>query len=215
MRPLIDKEPLDFPQIPLELEALTPKPLMLPGEKLEQYQLMGRAIIAEIAPRSAIEWLLAFDLVELSWDIKRCRILRHKVLETYRQQAIERALDRIDLIGIPPDVREEVNYYTRLNALSWRTDPLAATEIENRLAAYGFDQDTINVEVYAQARELFLMFETLLVSAQNRRATLLREINNQRHAKAFRNDQRSGRSLPRCSCLNGSSPTRKNGEPER
>jgi hypothetical protein len=63
-------QPPDVPQIPLELQALTPRPLVLPGEKLEQYQLMGQAIIAEIAPRSAVEWLLALEAVELSWDIQ-------------------------------------------------------------------------------------------------------------------------------------------------
>jgi hypothetical protein len=48
---------------------------------------------------------------------------------------------------------------------------VAATEIELRLAAHGFDRDAINVEVYAQARELFLMFEGLLMSPKNRLAS--------------------------------------------
>jgi hypothetical protein len=102
-------------------------------------------------------------------------------------------------LSIPPDVHEEANYYTRLNALSWRADPAAATEIEGRLAAHGFDRGAINVEVYAQARELFLMFEQLLISAQNRRMRLLREINNQRHAKALGKGSGVGRSLRSCS----------------
>ena len=182
--------PVALSQMPIELEALMPRPLLLPGENLEHYQLTRQTIIAEIAPKTAVEWLLSFDVVELSWDIQRYRALRHRVLESYRQQAIEQALGRIDLVGIPSEVREHADRRTRLNALSWRADPIAAAEIETRLAAYGFDQDAINVEVYAQARELFLMFETLLVSAQSRRMMLLRDIANQRHAKACRKVQR-------------------------
>jgi hypothetical protein len=59
-------------------------------------------------------------------------------------QAIERALSRIDLVGFPPSLQAEANNYTRLNALSWRVDPVVATEIELRLVAHGFDQDAIN-----------------------------------------------------------------------
>src|SRR5262249_50296547 len=117
-------------------------------------------------------------------------------------------VSRIDPVGVPPSFQSEAEHYTRLNALSWRTDPAAATEIETRLAAYGFDQDAINVEVYAQARELFLMFESLLVSSQNRQTILLREINNQRHATECRKDRPTNRSLSRSASLNGSSSTR-------
>jgi hypothetical protein len=93
---------------------------------------MRQAIFAEIAPRSAIDWLLAIDMVELSWDIQRYPLLRHKVLESFRQQAIERALSRIDLVGIPSTYEEEASYYTSLNSCM---DPLAASEIEVRLAS--------------------------------------------------------------------------------
>ena len=66
------------------------------------------------------------------------------------------------------------------NALSWRYDREAASEIEARLASYGFDQNAITAEVFVQAREVFIMFESLLNSAQQRRIFLLRELNNRR-----------------------------------
>jgi hypothetical protein len=84
-------------------------------------------------------------------SIQRYRLLRPKLLETYRQKAIEAALGRIDLAGIVPDCQDEAEYYTRQNALSWRIDPMATTEIDARLAAYGFDAHVINTEVHVQA----------------------------------------------------------------
>ena len=165
--------------LPVEFEVLAPPPLLLPGERLDHYQALRQAIFADLAPRSAIEWLLAIDVAELSWEILRYRLLRHKLLETYRQKAIEAALPP-DRYGIAPEFDEDAEYYTLQNALSWRIDPTAATEIDARLAAYGFDQHAINTEVYVQAREILVVFESLLNAAQTKRMLLLREIRNQR-----------------------------------
>ncbi|EIG56967.1 MULTISPECIES: hypothetical protein [unclassified Bradyrhizobium] len=168
--------------LPAEFEVLAPPPLLLPGETLAHYQALRQAIFADLAPRSAVEWLLAVDLAELSWEIQRYRVLRHKVLETYRQNAIEAALRSIDMVGIVPGFEDEAEYYTLQNALSWRIDAAAATEIDTRLANHGFDQHVITTEVYVQAREIFVMFEGLLNAAQTKRILLLREIRNQRLA---------------------------------
>lgn len=63
---------LTVPALPVEFEALAP-PLM-PGEHLEHYQALRQAIFADLAPRSAIEWLLAIDVAELSWEIQHYRV---------------------------------------------------------------------------------------------------------------------------------------------
>ncbi|WP_027525469.1 hypothetical protein [Bradyrhizobium sp. Ec3.3] len=166
--------------LPAEFEVLAPPPLLLPGEKLEHYQVLQQAIFADLAPRSAIEWLLAIDVAELSWEIQRYRVLRHKALEIHRQKAIEAALRSIDMIGTAPGFEDEAEYYTLQNAVSWRIDAVAATEIDARLARYGFDQHAINTEVYVQAREIFALFEGLMNAAQTKRLLLLREITNHR-----------------------------------
>jgi hypothetical protein len=115
----------------------------------------------------------------------RC-VARHKLLEVYRQKAIEAALRRVDMVGIAPEFETEAEYHTLQNGLSWRTDPMAATEIETRLGAYGFDQRALNTEVYVQAREIFVLFESLLNAAQTKRLLLLREIRNLRCMGATR-----------------------------
>ncbi len=132
--------------------------------------------LTENAPCSAIQWLLAIDVVQLSREIQRYRLLEH-----YRQKAIEQSLRSVDLIAeIPPDFQNAGCCYTRQNAQIWRINPQAASEIEARLTRHGFDQHSINVEVYLQAREIFLVFEALLNTAQNRRMSILREIKDQR-----------------------------------
>ena len=84
------------------------------------------------------------------------------------------------MIGIAPEFEDEAEYYVLQNALSWRIDPMATTEIDARLASYGFDQHAITTEVYVQAREILVLFEGLLNAAQTKRMLVLREIRNQR-----------------------------------
>ncbi|MGY4406869.1 hypothetical protein [Bradyrhizobium sp. USDA 3315] len=182
-RPVPAARQLAVAALPLELEALMPAPLLLPGESLEGYHLLQQAVFADIAPRSALEWLLAIDIAELTWEIRRYRLLRHALLEDHRQQAIETALRRIDLAGIKPEFAEDATFQLRQNALSWRSDQDAAREIEARLTAYGFDQQTLNLDVFVQASEIFLMFEGLLIAAQKRRTLLLREIDRYRNGR--------------------------------
>lgn len=166
--------------VPVEFQALCPAPQLLPGERISHYRALQAVIFHDIAPQSAIEWLLAIDVAELSWEIQRYRILRHKLLESYRQKAIEMTLRRIDVAGIASNFKEDAERYTIQNALDWRVDPIAAEEIEARLASYGFDQHAISLEVYVHARETFTLFETLMNAAQLRRLFLLKEINSRR-----------------------------------
>lgn len=49
-----------------------------------------------------------------------------------------------------------------------------------RLASYGFDQHLINTDVHVQAREVFVLFESLLNAAQAKRLLLIREIKKYR-----------------------------------
>lgn len=131
--PLPTAHQLTATALPVEFEASAPPPLLLPGESLEHYQMLRQAIFADLAPRSVIEWLLAIDVVELSWEIQRYRLLRQKLLESCRQKAIEAALRRVDVVGIAPEFDDEAEYYTLQNALSWRIDPVARTESRRAL----------------------------------------------------------------------------------
>ncbi|SCB43270.1 hypothetical protein GA0061099_1007238 [Bradyrhizobium yuanmingense] len=162
--------------LPPQFEALCPPPQLLPGENIDHYQALQAVIFRDLDPQSAIEWLLAIDIAELSWEIQRYRILRHRLLSTYRQKAVEMTLRRVDLAGIAPDFQDVAEIYTINNALDWQLDASAALDIEARLRSYGFDQHAISMEVYVQAREILALFESLLNAAQLRRLILLREI---------------------------------------
>lgn len=169
-----------IPALPAELELVIPPPLLLPGENLDHYLALRNAIFAELIPRSAIEWLLAVDIAEASWEIRRYRLLRQILLGRYREKAIGAALRQIDVRDTGADSQAIAEHHTIENVFSWRCDPIARDEIEVRLLAYGFDQNSISMEVYVQARETFTVFEGLLNAAQLKRMLLLKEIRQYR-----------------------------------
>lgn len=168
--------------LPPQYEALCPPPQLLPGENIDHYKALQAAIFRDLDPKSAIEWLLAIDVAELSWEMQRYRVLRHRLLSTYRQKAVEMTLRRVDLAGIAPDFQDVAEIYTINNALDWQLDPTAAIDIEARLRLYGFDQHAVSMEVYVQAREILSLFESLLNGAQVRRLLLIKEFNALRHS---------------------------------
>jgi hypothetical protein len=164
--------------LPVEFEVLAPPPLLLP--------VNASTTITRYARRSSLIWRRGLPSngcwrsTSPSFPGRSSALLRHRLPATYRQKAIEAALRRIDMAGIAPEFEDEADYYTRQSALSWRLDPVATTEIEARLASYGFDQHSINTDVYVQAREVFVLFEGLLNAAQARRLLLIREIEKHR-----------------------------------
>jgi len=168
----------------------------MPSENASEYEAIRDMIIQEIVPQSGIEWLWVADLVELSWDIVRYRSLRQKMLEVRRQDAIEAMLQRIDLPGIPHAFKQFAEEQTRLNAEEWRIDPMAAAEIEDRLATRGVDESSVNAETLIQARELFVLFDTLMQAAQTRRILLLREISRRRLSGEIERNHPAKRRLP-------------------
>ena len=148
--------------LPPQFEALCPPPQLLPGEKIDHYQALQAVIFRDLAPQSAVEWLLAIDIAELSWEIQRYRILRHRRLSMSRQKAIETMLRRIDVSDKSPSHQSIAEFYIVRNALEWQLDPNAAAEIDARLEDHGFDQHAVSMEAYVLTREVLPLFEGLL-----------------------------------------------------
>ena len=162
--------------VPAELMFLMEQPCLLPGENRRDFEALRQMMIEEIRPETKIEWLWLLDLVERSWEIFRYRRLKQRILDTFRQAAIASTLHRINGVGIPQEMSEEVRARSIRAAAEWKEHPDAAVEIEAHLARNGFDETAINAQVFIQAQREFAMFDGLMHAAQHRRMALFREI---------------------------------------
>jgi hypothetical protein len=168
------------PSIPNELKVFAELPCLLPGENRRDYELLRQMMIDDIQPRTNIEWLWTFDLIELSWEVLRYRRLKQKVLETNRAAAIESILWDLDGTCLPAGTSDVSRLQNKRNAIEWRDDPKAAAEIEQRLRRHGWDAVAISAQVFVQARDAFSMLDDLMSAAQGRRIAILREIGARR-----------------------------------
>jgi hypothetical protein len=162
--------------VPAELIPFSEPSFLLPGESRQDFEAIRQMMVDDIRPETNIEWLWTLDLVELSWEILRYRRLKKSILDAHRVAAIEAILQRLDGQGMPAEAMPTVRARSRRTAAEWYDDREAASEIEARLDRGGFDAIDINAEVVVQARELFDMFDQLMIAAQRRRIGLLREI---------------------------------------
>ena len=156
--------------VPAELIPFSEPSFLLPGASPQDFEAIRQMMVDEIQPVTNMEWLWTLDLVELSWEILRYRRLKKRILDVHRVAAIEAGE------GMPSAAMPMVLTRARRAAAEWRDDREAAVEIEARLDRCGFDAIDINAEVFVQARELFDMFDQLMIAAQRRRIGLLREI---------------------------------------
>lgn len=167
------------PRIPAALAPFA-EPMLLPGERIDQYNAIGRAMIADLNPSSNIEWLWTLDLIELTWETLRYRRLKSEALAQHRQYAIETLLVKIESQGLPASAWPSVVDHAQRNASEWSSDPNAAVEIETYLKRRGIDEAMINAEVFVQAETVFSMFDSLLQSTRGRILSLLREMSLRR-----------------------------------
>jgi hypothetical protein len=162
--------------VPEDLKIFEESTSLLPGENRQKFEVIKKMIINDIRPKTNLEWLWVLDLVELSWEILRYRRMKEKILEIQRVDAIASILQRLDGVGMPSQRQTFVQSCSRRSSVEWREDSAAASEIEARLTACGFDAAAINAEVFLLAQIPFGFFDGLMQSAQSRRINLLREI---------------------------------------
>jgi hypothetical protein len=162
--------------VPEDLKIFEESTCLLPGENRQQFEIIRKIIINDIRPKTNLEWLLVLDLVELSWEVLRYRRMKEKILEIHRVDAIASILQQLDGIGMPSQSKAFVQSCCRRSSVEWREDSTAASEIEARLTASGYDTAAVNAEVLLLAQVPFGFFDGLMQSAQSRRINLLREI---------------------------------------
>jgi hypothetical protein len=166
--------------LPLELNDFSELTFLLPGENRQEFEIIRNMMIDEVRPQTNIEWLWTLDLIELSREILRYRLLKQRVLHEHRYAAIKAILLRLDGAGIPARDLEYQKLQAGRSAAEWRDNPQAGDEIEARLRRHGFDETSINAELFCQPGAAFATFDALLHTAQDRRIRLLREINSRR-----------------------------------
>ena len=182
-------------QLPAEIGLLLGKAPLLANEDPNEYAALLNALLREVKPSDAIEWIWVKDIADLTWEILRYR--RIKTAHTNGQfasaiaQRLLPSLER-DHKGAahrgawterlaahreaPALARDEASRF----ANNYPTDAKTTEEVDAQLKAQGVDADAIMAESFIAAVPKLVAIDKMLESVELRRNLTLREIERRR-----------------------------------
>ena len=169
--------------IPSDIALLFGRPPLLIGEDQLAYDTLLSRVVASVGPKDGIEWLLAKDYADLTWEIQRMRRIKVGMIDAKRKEAV---------ISIFESILEEENLEegrdrakeAGTKADQWFGGGEGKQQIRQHMQKYDLDSYTITAQAFAlRSRELEVV-ERMLDSVERRRSKLLFEIEVHRSASA-------------------------------
>ena len=167
----IERQPSDGRSL---RKLLGPPPIMK-GEDASIYDEIEGRYSAAVQPRDVIEEMWVRDLTDLTWEVIRLRKLKAKFIDNNYQAGLNAILKRV--VGI-----------IRASALisGWATkEPAALKNVKEILNSSGFDDEAIKAETISAVLDNLERFDTMILRAESRRTSIIREIDRHRHALAI------------------------------
>jgi hypothetical protein len=82
-----------------ELIQVLGEPALVGLEKLEVYNALLSSIASAIKPTDSIGWLLTKNYTDLSWDIRRERIIKADIIKYYQKEVVAELIKTLALAG--------------------------------------------------------------------------------------------------------------------
>jgi hypothetical protein len=154
-------------------------------EDREYFYRFFSAISAAIKPPDAIAWLLTWDVVCLSWEIRRERAVKADIIKSAQRRAAARFLGRIEDIGKRYDLNEDPEQgYTEVRRFT--------SEDSAKLADNGYGPADILAEAYIIGASDIGAIERRIASYEIRRMAAMRTVENYNEKFARKLDTASG-----------------------
>ena len=171
-----------MPDIPVHLAFLFDERPLLPSEVTEQYDALLHSIVQQVKPVDVIEAIWVKDVVDLIWEARRLRRWRRQILAQARLKAavelIGPALQNADPMGL-----NEIIGAPSADALAagWVTNNEAKRrEVEAMLQMRGLTAEDVTAHAFILSLPAIERIDRLMSMADQRRDTLLREIERKR-----------------------------------
>lgn len=172
-----------LPQIPKHLDFLFADRPLLPGEDPEQYDALLRSVVQQVMPTDVIEAIWVKDIIDLIWEAKRLRRWRDQILNQARLEAITTLI-------MPVIVSKNPNPFTKMSELEGEATALAlgwlegsqsqTTSLEQKLQGRGLTGADVMAQAFQRQLPDIERIDRMVTSADQRRDTLLREIERKR-----------------------------------
>jgi hypothetical protein len=156
-----------------ELIQIFGNPALVGSEKIEDYEKFFAKVASAIKPSDIIGWLFMKDVTDWSWEIRRERIIKAETIKYYQKEIVAELIKS----ELAPSGQYETAYFRIFKAgadlASWASDPKARAEIDQELAAKGYDASFILAQAYMRgAAEIEAIDKRIAFHEQRRSAAL-------------------------------------------
>ena len=161
---------------PPELSALMGPPPLIDGEDGAAYEALYRRLDEAVAPRDALEEIWVRDIVDNLWETLRLRRIKSSLMRSSAHKGLERVITPL------------AEVYDRSALVEgWaRRKPETVKEVEKLLKQAGLGPEAIAGETLAANIDTFDQIDAMIMRAEARRNTVLREIERRREVLARR-----------------------------
>jgi hypothetical protein len=158
-----------------ELSRIFAIPALVGSEKLEDYERFLASVVSAIKPTDVVGWLFIKDYVDWSWEIRRERIIKAETIKYYEKQVVAELIKS----EFAPSGQFEAAYYRIFNAGAdldlWVTDPKCRKDVDEGLAAKGYDASYILAQAYLRGDHAIPAIDKRIAVHELRRNAALKE----------------------------------------
>ncbi|WP_425905872.1 hypothetical protein [Nitrobacter sp. TKz-YC02] len=162
-------------------------------ERQEDYDAFYQAIVSTTSQPDVINKLYLKDFVDLSWQIRRERLILADMIKLFQKRIVLRLLKETrSPSDQPPGISTAIFriFGADSEAQSWLSDPVARKKIDANLNARGYSPSNILAQAYLEGATEIDAVEQRIASYEIRRLMALREI-ERRNEKSARQLKKS------------------------
>lgn len=177
-------------RIPTAIAALLGDPVLMRGEKPEEFEAYLLAVAAAVGANDIIGWSQCSDITHQAWEARRFQKIRAGILLEAQVEVVTDLLrSTYDGEEIPASLYSVVD--AESEARKWVTNKEFGAKIDERLAARGHDSSSILADAYKRCALHLLQIDKSISDLEARRMMTLREIARHDAAMAKRLEQAS------------------------
>jgi hypothetical protein len=158
-----------------ELVQIFGSPALAGAEKLEDYEKFFANVFSAMKPSDAIMWLFTKDVADWSWEIRRERSVKAEIAKYYYKEIVGELIKS----ELAPSDKFETAYFRVFQANSvlesWASDPKARAEIDQQLAAKGYEASFILAQAYLRSAAQIEAIDKRIAFYERRRSAALRD----------------------------------------
>jgi hypothetical protein len=173
------------PAVPAHLEFLFDDRPLVPGDNSEHYDAIRNSIIQQVKPADVVEAIWVKDIIDLIWEARRVRRWRNQTLVQARMKAVAElirpAFERANPIFIDGITGPSADAL----AAGWAVGNASCTnQVENYLREQNLTAENITAHAFLMNLPAMERIDRLMSLADQRRDSLLHEIERKRTSLA-------------------------------